>query len=92
MKDSNIKKAKGLKNKTIGTVLKMDKKATKRTLKALSKESVKYSTEDYSNLDDLVDALYDGDIDAICLNEKYRDILHETEEYFTFNTIQTSMR
>lgn len=86
MKDSNIKKAKQLKNKTIGTVLKMDEKATKRTLKALSKESVKYSTEDYSNLDDLVDALYDGDIDAICLNEKYRDILHETEEYFTFNT------
>lgn len=86
MKDSNIKKAKGLKNKTIGTVLKMDKKATKRTLKALSDENVKYSTEDYSNLDDLVDALYDGDIDAICLNEKYRDILHETEEYFTFNT------
>lgn len=86
MKDSNIKKAKGLKNKTIGTVLKMDKKATNRTLKALSDENVKYSTEDYSNLDDLVDALYDGDIDAICLNEKYRDILHETEEYFTFNT------
>ena len=86
MKNSNIKKAKGLKNKTIGTVLKMDKKATKRTLNALSDENVKYSTEDYSNLDDLVDALYDGDIDAICLNEKYRDILHETEEYFTFNT------
>ena len=40
----------------------------------------------YGNLDDLVNALYDGSVDAICLNEKYRDILHETDEYFTFNT------
>ena len=34
----------------------------------------------------MVNALYDGSVDAICLNEKYRDILHETDEYFTFNT------
>ena len=65
----------------------MDKEATKRTLKALKKDEVKYSTSDYSNLDDLVNALYDGSVNAICLNEKYRDVLHETEEYFTFNTI-----
>ena len=38
-------------------------------------------------MDDLVNALYDGSVNAICLNEKYRDVLHETEEYFTFNTI-----
>lgn len=64
----------------------MDSEATERTLKALSKENVKYSTKNYGNLDDLVNALYDGSVDAICLNEKYRDILHETDEYFTFNT------
>lgn len=87
LKDSNITSKADLKNKKIGTVLKMDKEATKRTLEALKKDEVKYSTSDYSNLDDLVNALYDGSVNAICLNEKYRDVLHETEEYFTFNTI-----
>ena len=87
LKDSNITSKADLKNKKIGTVLKMDKEATNRTLEALKKDEVKYSTSDYSNLDDLVNALYDGSVNAICLNEKYRDVLHETEEYFTFNTI-----
>ena len=86
MKNSDIKKESGLKNKKIGTISSMDSEATKRTLKAISKEGVKYSTTSYGNLDDLVNALYDGSVDAICLNEKYRDILHETDEYFTFNT------
>lgn len=86
MKTSDIKKETDLKNKKIGTISSMDSEATERTLKALSKENVKYSTKNYGNLDDLVNALYDGSVDAICLNEKYRDILHETDEYFTFNT------
>lgn len=86
MKTSDIKKETDLKNKKIGTISGMDSEATERTLKALSKENVKYSTKNYGNLDDLVNALYDGSVDVICLNEKYRDILHETDEYFTFNT------
>ena len=87
LKDSNITSKADLKNKKIGTIVEMDKEATKRTLEALKKEEIKYSTSDYSNLDDLVNALYDGSVNAICLNEKYRDVLHETEKYFTFNTI-----
>lgn len=87
LKDSNITSKADLKNKKIGTIVEMDKQATNRTLEALKKDEVKYSTSDYSNLDDLVNALYDGSVNAICLNEKYRDVLHETEEYFTFNTI-----
>lgn len=86
MKDSGITKETDLKKKKIGTILEMDKKATKRTLNALKEEGIKYSTEDYSSLEDLVYALYDGNVDAICLNEKYRDILHETEAFFAFNT------
>ena len=31
-------------------------------------------------------AFYDDKVDAICLNEKYRDILHESEAYFNFQT------
>ncbi len=32
-------------------------------------------------------ALYDNKIDAICLNEKYRDILHEVMDILIFKRI-----
>lgn len=84
LKSSSIKKESGLKGKKIGTILDMDKKPTKRMLDDLNKDNIKYTTKDYSNLDELMEAFYSGEVDAICLNEKYRDILHETQAYFTF--------
>ena len=86
LKSSSIKKKSGLKGKKIGTILDMDKKPTKRMLDDLNKDNIKYTTKDYSNLDELMEAFYSGEVDAICLNEKYRDILHETQAYFTFQT------
>lgn len=84
LKSSSIKKEKDLKGKTIGTILDMDKVATKRMLKDLDSDNIKYKTKDYSTLDDMMEAFYAGEVDAICLNEKYRDILHESEAYFNF--------
>ena len=86
LKSSSIKKEKDLKGKTIGTILDMDKVATKRMLKDLDYDNIKYKTKDYSTLDDMMEAFYAGEVDAICLNEKYRDILHESEAYFNFQT------
>lgn len=86
LKSSSIKKESGLKGKKIGTILDMDKKPTKRMLNDLNKDNIKYTAKDYSNLDELMEAFYSGEVDAICLNEKYRDILHETQAYFTFQT------
>lgn len=86
LKSSSIKKEKDLKGKTIGTILDMDKVATKRMLKDLDSDSIKYKTKDYSTLDDMMEVFYAGEVDAICLNEKYRDILHESEAYFNFQT------
>lgn len=86
LKSSSIKKESGLKGKKIGTILDMDKKPTKRMLDDLNKDNIKYTAKDYSNLDELMEAFYSGKVDAICLNEKYRDILHETQAYFTFQT------
>lgn len=86
LKSSSIKKEKDLKGKKIGTILDMDKNPTKRMLDELNKDKIKYTTKDYSNLDELMSAFYDKKVDAICLNEKYRDILHETQAYFTFQT------
>lgn len=86
LKSSSIQKEKDLRGKKIGTILDMDKKPTKRMLDDLNKDNIKYTTKDYSNLDELMEAFYSGEVDAICLNEKYRDILHETQAYFTFQT------
>lgn len=86
LKSSSIKKESGLKGKKIGTILDMDKKPTKRMLDDLNKDNIKYTTKDYSNLDELMEAFYSSEVDAICFNEKYRDILHETQAYFTFQT------
>lgn len=86
LKSSSIKKEKDLKGKTIGTILDMDKVATKRMLKDLDSDNIKYKTKDYSTLDDMMEAFDAGEVDAICLNEKYRDILHESEAYFNFQT------
>lgn len=86
LKSSSIKKEKDLKGKTIGTILDMDKVATKRMLKDLDSDNIKYKTKDYSTLDDMMEAFYASEVDAICLNEKYRDILHESEAYFNFQT------
>lgn len=86
LKSSSIKKEKDLKGKTIGTILDMDKVATKRMLKDLDSDNIKYKTKDYSTLDDMMEAFYAGEVDAICLIEKYRDILHESEAYFNFQT------
>lgn len=86
LKSSSIKKESNLKGKKIGTILDMDKKPTKRMLDDLNKDNIKYTTKDYSNLDELMEAFYSNKVDAICLNEKYRDILHEADGYFNFQT------
>lgn len=86
LKASSINKEAELKGKTIGTIVKMDEEATKRMLKDLDSDNIKYKTKDYSTLDDMMEAFYAGKVDAICLNEKYRDILHESEAYFNFQT------
>ena len=85
-KASSIKDENDLKKKTIGTMLSVDKKATQRMLDSLDKKKIFYKTKDYDSLDDLMTAFYDDKVDAICLNEKYRDILHESEAYFSFQT------
>ena len=86
LKTSSIEKEKDLAGAKIGTILDMDKEATSRMLKDLDSDKIKYTTKDYSSLDDMMEALYDNEVDAICLNEKYRDILHEGGTYFNFQT------
>lgn len=86
LKTSSIEKEKDLSGAKIGTIMDMDEEATSRMLKDLDSDKIKYTTKDYSSLEDLMSAFYYKQVDAICLNEKYRDILHESETYFNFQT------
>ena len=86
LKTSSIEKEKDLSGAKIGTIMDMDEEATSRMLKDLDSDKIKYTTKDYSSLDDMMEALYNNEVDAICLNEKYRGILHEGESYFNFQT------
>ena len=86
LKASSIEKEKDLAGAKIGTILDMDEEATSRMLKDLDSDKIKYTTKDYSSLEDLMSAFYYKQVDAICLNEKYRDILHEGGTYFNFQT------
>ena len=86
LKTSSIEKEKDLAGAKIGTIMDMDEEATSRMLKDLDSDKIKYTTKDYSSLEDLMSAFYYKQVDAICLNEKYRDILHESETYFNFQT------
>ena len=86
LKASSIEKEKDLAGAKIGTIMDMDEEATSRMLKDLDSDKIKYTTKDYSSLEDLMSAFYYKQVDAICLNEKYRDILHESETYFNFQT------
>ena len=86
LKASSIEKEKDLAGAKIGTILDMDEEATSRMLKDLDSDKIKYTTKDYSSLDDMMEAFYNSEVDAICLNEKYRDILHEGGSYFNFQT------
>lgn len=86
LKASSIEKEKDLAGANIGTILDMDEEATSRMLKDLDSDKIKYTTKDYSSLDDMMEAFYNSEVDAICLNEKYRDILHEGGAYFNFQT------
>ena len=86
LKTSSIEKEKDLAGAKIGTIMDMDEEATSRMLKDLDSDKIKYTTKDYSSLEDLMSAFYYKQVDAICLNEKYRDILHEGGTYFNFQT------
>lgn len=86
LKSSSIESKNDLNGKIIGTVLATDETDTEKMLSALKKDGINVTTEDYPSLNQMVDALYAGEVDAICLNESYRGILHDSEAYFNFNT------
>lgn len=78
--DENIQ---SLKNEKIGVLRNIDSVGTKKCQEKLKKYSFSYKK--YDNLQALVKALYENEIQAIVMNEIYRANVEEMEEYSGFS-------
>ncbi len=78
--DENIQ---SLKNEKIGVLRNIDSVGTKKCQEKLKKYSFSYKK--YDNLQALVKALYEDEVQAIVMNEIYRANVEEMEEYSGFS-------
>lgn len=69
----------------IGVLKNINKEGTKKSLNDISKQDIWYSTEKFDNVPAMLQALYEGEVDAIILNEAYRSNVSEIENYGNFN-------
>ena len=69
----------------IGVLKNINKEGTKKSLNDISKQNIGYSTEKFDNVPAMLQALYEGQVDAIILNEAYRSNVSEIENYENFN-------
>lgn len=85
LKKDNIDNVSGLNGKTVGTVPEADPEGIAKGLQELqSKASV--SVQDYPDVISCVQALYDGEVQAVLIPDNTRQIIHETEGFFEFQT------
>ena len=69
----------------IGVLKNINKEGTKKSLNDISKQNIGYSTEKFDDVPAMLQALYEGEVDAIILNEAYRSNVSEIENYGNFN-------
>lgn len=88
MDDSNIKDLSSLKGKKVGRLNNVDKVGTNKLLKSVKKKkgSNYFKTKKFDGALSEVEALYNGEIDAMILNESYRGNVTSVEEYEHFST------
>lgn len=88
MKDSTIKDAEGIQNKTVGICSSQDKEGTEKMMNSLSQAGIRYTKVEFDSFTDMTGALYDHEIDAMILNDAYLGLVHDVEPY-TFVTTET---
>ncbi|WP_276889617.1 LCP family protein [Faecalibaculum rodentium] len=85
LKKDNIDNVSDLNGKIVGTVPQADPEGIAKGLQELqSKASV--SVQDYPDVISCVQALYDGEVQAVLIPDNTRQIIHETEGFFEFQT------
>jgi polyisoprenyl-teichoic acid--peptidoglycan teichoic acid transferase len=84
-KSADIVELKDLSGKNVGVLKTIDAQGTKESQDDIAKQDVTIQTQSYDNLNAEVKALYDGEVDAIIMNEVYRPNVEEIEEYTNFS-------
>lgn len=82
----NLSKVSDLEGKTIANLRTIDQEGTKQMNQALKKENIDYQQDIYDNVPAMVQALYEGKVDAIVLNESYRSNVLDLDGYSTFSS------
>ena len=75
-----------LQNSKIGTLKTIGKEGTQKSVKDIKENGISFTKKNFDNVPSLVQALYDGNVDAIVLNEAYRSNVCDLEDYTNFNT------
>ena len=87
MKDSSVDKMKDLKDSTFGANYIADTENIKRTLDKINeKEDYTPETEKFTSYENMINALYDGSIEAIILSDSHTAFIEEIKENFEDET------
>lgn len=82
---SGLENVNSLEGSKLGVLKTIGNEATKKSLTDLKKNNVTYTKKTYDNMLGMLKALYDGEVDAIVLNEAYRSNVCDLEDYANFN-------
>lgn len=85
LNSSGLENVNGLEGSKLGVLKTIGNEATKKSLTDLKKNNVTYTKKTYDNMLGMLKALYDGEVDAIVLNEAYRSNVCDLEDYTNFN-------
>ena len=85
LNSSSLENVNSLDGSKLGVLKTIGKEATKKSLADLKKNNVTYTKKTYDNMLGMLKALYDGEVDAIVLNEAYRSNVCDLEDYTNFN-------
>lgn len=85
LNSSSLENVDSLDGSKLGVLKTIGKEATKKSLTDLKKNNVTYTKKTYDNMLGMLKALYDGEVDAIVLNEAYRSNVCDLEDYTNFN-------
>ena len=88
MAGSSIQDIQELKGKTVGICPAQDAQGTRLIETALQKAGVTVNESEYPSMVDMTAALYNGEIDAMIMNDGFLGIVHDVEPY-TFVTTET---
>ena len=85
LNSSGLENVNSLEGSKLGVLKTIGNEATKKSLTNLKKNNVTYTKKTYDNMLGMLKALYDGEVDAIVLNEAYRSNVCDLEDYTNFN-------